>query len=397
MSQPVSFSGSQGATLAGRLDRPPGRARAWVLFAHCFTCGKDLAGARWIGEALAARGFGVLRFDFTGLGQSEGDFARTTFSSNTADLVAAAEFLRAQGAGPTVLIGHSLGGAAVLAAAERIPEVKAVVTIGAPFDPLHVTHLIGKLDPAALEDSQGGTVEIGGRPFRISPEFLRDLEAQDPSGQIAALGRALLVLHAPGDQIVGIDEARKIYQAAKHPKSFVSLEDADHLLSRPADARYAAEVIAAWASRYLPEPEEPEPEGSVRVVGGSSGLAQAIQAGAHSLRADEPLRLGGGDTGPAPYDLLLAALGACTSMTLRMYAERKKWPLEGVEVRLTHAKVRPEGDAPGAQVDLIERAITILGPGLDAEQRQRLLEIANRCPVHRTLEGEIRIQTRATE
>ncbi len=270
MSQRVTFSGASGATLAGRLDRPPGEARAWALFAHCFTCGKDLAAARRIGDALAARGYGVLRFDFTGLGQSEGEFAESTFSGDVADLVAAAAYLREHEQAPTLLIGHSLGGSAVLTAAGRLPEVKAVATIGAPFEPAHVRHLIEKSAPD-LEERGQATVQIGGRPFQLKAEFLRDLEAQDQPAQIAALGRALLVLHAPGDQIVGIDEARKIYQAAKHPKSFVSLDDADHLLSRERDARYAAEVIAAWGARYLPDGLEPEPEGLVRVEGGPVG------------------------------------------------------------------------------------------------------------------------------
>lgn len=398
MSQRVTFPGATGATLAGRLDRPPGEARAWALFAHCFTCGKDLAAARRIGDALAARGYGVLRFDFTGLGQSEGEFAETTFSGDVADLVAAADYLRQHEQAPTLLIGHSLGGAAVLAAAGRIAEVEAVATIGAPFEPAHVRHLIERSAPD-LEAQGQATVQIGGRPFQLKAEFLRDLEDQDQPARIAKLERALLVLHAPGDQIVGIDEARKIYQAAKHPKSFVSLDDADHLLSRERDARYAAEVIAAWGARYLPDGVEPEPEGQVRVEGGPRGFAQSVQAGRHSLRADEPERVGGSDTGPAPYELLLASLGACTSMTLRMYADRKKWPLEGVEVKLQHAKIHAKDcedcETKEGRVDRIERVVTIRGDALDAEQRQRLLEIADRCPVHRTLEGEIKILTRA--
>ncbi|HBP16508.1 MAG TPA: osmotically inducible protein C [Planctomycetes bacterium] len=400
MSERVRFPGAE-AELAGRIDHPQGPPRGWALFAHCFTCGKDLAAARRIADALAQRGFGVLRFDFTGLGQSEGEFADTTFSSNVADLVAAADFLRREHAAPKVLIGHSLGGAAVLAAAQAIEEVRAVATIGAPFQPAHLTHLIESQAPELREAGQA-EVKLGPRSFTLRAGFLTDLEEQNQPERIAALQRALLILHAPADEIVPVDEARKIYQAARHPKSFVSLDDADHLLSRRADAEYAAEVIATWSARYLPELPGPAPEeqGVVRVEGGPAGFANAVVAGKHLLRADEPRSVGGTDTGPAPYDFLLAGLGACTSMTLRMYADRKGWPLEGVSVRLRHEKIHAEDcadcETKSGRLDRIERELVLRGP-LDQEQRERLLEIADRCPVHRTLEGEIRVETRLSE
>lgn len=400
MSERVRFPGAE-AELAGRIDHPQGPPRGWALFAHCFTCGKDLAAARRIADALAQRGFGVLRFDFTGLGQSEGEFADTTFSSNVADLVAAADFLRREQGAPRVLIGHSLGGAAVLAAAQAIEEARAVVTIGAPFEPAHVAHLVEEQAPE-LRAGGEARVRIGQRSFTLRAGFLADLEQQNQPERIAALRRALLVLHSPVDEVVPVDEARKIYQAARHPKSFVSLDDADHLLSRRADAEYAAEVIAAWSARYLPEPAAPAPEepGRVRVEGGALGFANTVVAGEHLLRADEPRSVGGTDTGPAPYDFLLAGLGACTSMTLRMYADRKGWPLEGVSVRLRHEKIHAEDcaecETKSGRVDRIERELVLRGP-LDPEQRARLLEIADRCPVHRTLEGEIRVETRLSE
>jgi uncharacterized OsmC-like protein/alpha-beta hydrolase superfamily lysophospholipase len=395
----TGFLGATGETLAAVIDRPPGRPKAWALFAHCFTCSKDLHAARRISQSLAARGYGVLRFDFTGLGESEGDFADTHFSSNVADLVAAVGHLRENHEAPRLLIGHSLGGAAVLAAAADVPEAACVVTIGAPFDPAHVRKLI---DAAAPDLSETGEAEVvlAGRRFRIKQQFVDDLEAQNQPEKIAALKKALLVLHAPGDRIVGVDNARQIFVAAKHPKSFVSLDDADHLLSRRADADYVGELVATWAARYLPESDDASlPQGEVTVEGGSRGFANRVRAGQHALLADEPKTIPGGtDTGPSPYGLLLAGLGACTSMTLRMYADRKKWPLAGVRVHLSHQKIHAKDcddcETAEGRVDEIKRTVTLEGD-LDETQRKRLLEIADRCPVHRTLEGEIKIRTTA--
>ncbi len=352
--------------------------RAFALFAHCFTCGRNLPAARRISEQLARHGIASLRFDFAGVGESETDFSKTTFASNVADLVAAA---RAMETPPTILVGHSLGGAAVLAAAAEIESVRAVVTLGAPFDPAHVEHL---LPVEEIERTGSATLSLGRNQFQVTRAFLDELRAQRPQERIANLGRALLVLHAPGDRVVGIENAKQIYQAARHPKSFVSLDGADHLLKRDKDARYAADMIAAFAARYVPDEAPRVAPGSVRVAGGEAGFTQNVTMGPHQLIADEPKSVGGDDAGPAPYDLLLGALGTCTSMTLRMYADRKGWPLTGVEVALTHEKVKRQ--------DHIRRTISLSGP-LDETQRARLIEIADRCPVHRTLTTDVKIET----
>jgi putative redox protein len=400
----IEFTGSLGHPLAGRLDTPDGRPWAWALFAHCFTCSKDTKAAAYIARALADAGFGVLRFDFTGLGGSGGDFGNTHFSSNVDDRVSAADWLRAGPGAPALLVGHSLGGAAVLAAAHRIADARAVVTLGAPFDPAHVTRHLG--ESLALIEAEGqARVTLGGREFTLRREFLDDVAGQPQAERIHALRRPLLVLHAPGDKVVGVDNARRIFEQALHPKSFVSLDDADHLLSREADARFAAGIIAAWAGRYLPAEPAASPEtaevlqgGTVRVSERGTGtFAVSIQAGRHTLVGDEPLAVGGNDLGPSPYELLLAALGECTVMTLRMYARQKQWPLENAHVTLTHDKIHAadcaDCETKTGKVDRIDREIELVGP-LDATQRARLLEIADKCPVHRTLHSEVQVVTR---
>ncbi len=400
--QTISFPNDHGDQLAARLSLPPdGRPVAYALFAHCFTCNRNLNAVRRISQEMSDHGLAVLQFDFTGLGDSEGDFSETSFSSNVDDLVSAASYLETHYEAPQVLIGHSLGGAAVLKAAGSIPSCKAVVTIGAPADPEHVTHLIADARET-IERTGQATVSLAGRSFLIKKQFLDDLEETRMEENIRGLRRALLVCHSPIDQTVGIDNAARIFQAALHPKSFLSLDKADHLLSNEADAFYVGRAAAAWATRYLDVPAAkdagPEPAGSQVVVRtGREHYYTEVVASGHHLTVDEPESVGGTDRGGTPYDLLLGALGSCTSITLRMYADRKSWPLEEIVVRLTHAKIHASHcetcETAEGKVDRIEREIELIGD-LTGEQRARLLEIADRCPVHRTLHSEILVETR---
>lgn len=400
-SEKITFTGSLGDTLAARLDRPIGPIRAYALFAHCFTCSKDIFAASRIAGALAERGIAVLRFDFTGLGMSEGDFANTNFSSNVADLVAAADYLRAEHEAPRILVGHSLGGAAVLAAAGDVPEAVAVATIGAPSTAHHVADSFAN-DIETIERDGEAEVTLAGRPFKIKKQFLEDIAETTLKDKIAALKKALIVFHAPLDAQVSVDNAADIFTAAKHPKSFVSLDDADHLLTRKEDAIYVADVLSAWASRYLPESEAsdllPLENGKVTVEETGAGKFQhLVRIGNHEIFADEPKKVGGDDTGLAPYDLLLAGLGACTSMTMRMYAARKGINVTKLGVTLSHDKIHAddckECAAEGNQkIDVMRRELSIEGDMSD-EERAKLTEIANKCPVHRTLESHIEIVT----
>jgi uncharacterized OsmC-like protein/alpha/beta superfamily hydrolase len=400
-SEKIEFQSASGDLLAARLDRPDaGPARAYALFAHCFTCSKDIFAASRIAAGLAEQGIAVLRFDFTGLGHSEGEFANTNFSSNVDDLLQAAQFLRENHQAPAILIGHSLGGAAVLAVAGRVPEARAVATIGAPSEPSHVQHLFQAARPE-IEAKGEAEVLLGGRSFRIKKSFLEDIESQRLESAICGMKKALMVFHSARDSTVGIENAAKIFGAAKHPKSFVSLDDADHLLSRKADAFYVADVLAAWLRRYLddeaPTKAVSTPSGEVLVQEKGSGkFTQDVLAGRHRLIADEPRDFGGNDEGPGPYDYLLAGLGACTSMTLRLYAERKSWPLERVSVTLSHDKIHAEDcahcESKVGRIDRMTRRIKLDGP-LDEAQRLKLLEIADKCPVHRTLENEVLVES----
>jgi putative redox protein len=399
-SERLDFPGHDGSRLAARLELPPGPPRAYAVFAHCFTCSKDIFAAARIAQALAARGIAVLRFDFTGLGSSEGEFANTNFSSNVADLVAAADHLRATRAAPTLLVGHSLGGAAVLAAAGEIPEARAIATIGAPADAAHVVKNFAA-DVGRIEASGAADVTLAGRRFTIRKQFLEDVEGARLRDRIARLKRPLLIFHAPRDATVGIENAAAIYNAAIHPKSFISLDDADHLLSRPEDAIYVADVLTAWSTRYLPGPEAPTTT-LVRVTEtGASPFQLAVQAGPHSLVVDEPVEAGGAGTGPDPYDHLSIALAGCTALTLRIYARHKGLELGRISVTVDHAKVhaadcRDCGEGRDGKVDRFERTISVEG-GVDAETGARLLEIADKCPVHRTLENRPAVVTRLAE
>jgi putative redox protein len=400
--QSLTFENFRGESLSARLDLPAdGSPLAFALFAHCFTCTKNLSAIRNISRAMTSQGVAVLRFDFAGLGESEGDFEDTNVSSNADDLVAASRFLEEHFGAPRIMVGHSLGGTAVLQAADRVPGVSAVATIGAPFDPQHVQHLFED----RLEDIEGdgsAVVHLAGRPFRIKKQFIADLADLDVAEHIRRLGRSILILHSPVDRVVSIDNAALIFKAARHPKSYISLDQADHLLSRESDSIYVGATVAAWASKYLgiarPALSRPDPSiNHVIAEIGKDRYRTQIIANGHAITADEPVAKGGANLGPDPYDLLVSGLGACTAMTLRMYADRKEWPLETVRVDLRHEKVHAddcdcETEAKG-MIDLIHRTVTVSGP-LDDVQRKRLGEIADRCPVHRSLRGEVVIKSK---
>ncbi len=392
------FEGSTGAKLAALLELPDQLPVATALFAHCFTCGKDIAAASRISRALVKRGYAVMRFDFTGLGSSDGDFANTNFSSNVGDLVRAADHLRSEDMAPSILIGHSLGGTAVLNAAQSIPECKGVVTIGSPADAQHVSQQFA-CDIETIEKEGETTVKLAGREFLIRKQFLDDLKTTS-TDHLAKLKAALLIMHSPTDATVSIKHAERIYKAAHHPKSFVSLDNADHLLSRAADSEYVAQVISAWAMRIASSTDvavRPKvAPGEVLVSERDQKFMLDVFSDTHQWMADEPTRVGGKNAGPDPYEHLLAAVGTCTSMTVRMYAARKQWPLENAQVTLRHSREHNsdcEGceDTP-AKLDVIERDIHLEGE-LSDEQRARLMEIADKCPVHRTLTGTLDIRT----
>lgn len=394
----LNFKNKRGIKLSARLELPvDGKPDAYAVFAHCFTCNINLTSVRNISRALTLNQIGVLLFDFTGLGNSEGDFADTNFSTNVGDLISAVEYLEERDKAPQLLVGHSLGGAAVLLAAAQLPQIKAVATVGAPADPPHVAHLFDNKLEQIEKDGQA-QVDIGGRNFTIKKQFIDDLEAQLLHLVIHQLDQAILVLHSPQDKTVGIENAAKIYTAARHPKSFISLDGADHLMSNKADAAYVGHMIAGWAMRYLDIQEEEtlETEKQVVVRTDDDGYTTEIRAGLHALIADEPTAVGGNNLGPTPYGLLTAALGSCTSMTLRMYADRKQWPLKEVKVHLSHNKIHAQdcGDCETSEgrIDFIDREIELEGD-LNDEQKKRLLEIADRCPVHRTLHGPVKVNT----
>lgn len=400
ITEKFEFQNQAGRTLSGRLERPSTRAiRAVALFAHCFTCTKNSRAAVRISAALASQGIATLRFDFTGLGDSEGEFVESGFASNVSDLVAASRALGERIGSPSVIIGHSLGGAAAIAAAEQIESLKAVATIGAPFE---VGHVLGQLgdDLKNVQKHGKAEVHIGGRPFVVDKAFVEQAYEQPQAQRLKTLDKALLVMHAPQDDIVALDNASAIFQAARHPKSFISLDQADHLLTNDVRSEFVASLIAAWVTPYLPDVAEVDellPPGLVSVeTAGGGKFQQLVKCGAHQFIADEPTKIGGGDLGPTPYDFLLAGLGACTSMTIKMYADRKQIPLEKVHIELEHSREHHDDceTCNNAQnrIDVIDRTITLEG-NLSEEHRRKLMEIADKCPVHRTLENRIDIHS----
>ncbi|MHA7901226.1 MAG: bifunctional alpha/beta hydrolase/OsmC family protein [Henriciella sp.] len=400
-SQRVEFKNPSGETLSGVLELPAGVPGNWAIFAHCFTCSKKSLAASRIARGLAERGIGVLRFDFTGLGDSSGDFSTRGFSSDVEDLVAAAEWMRATGRSAGLMIGHSLGGAATIVAATALPDIKAIATIGAPSDAGHVVAQF-KDSVAEIEAEGRAQVNLGGRPFVLSRTFLDEIGKSTVIDAARELRKPLLILHAPGDEVVGIDNATDLFIAAKHPKSFVSLDKSDHLLTGKADSDFVADVISVWSARYTEQklpvkasPQEQENQVLVSETGENGPYQNEILMNGRRFFADEPESLGGADSGPNPYAYVVAGLGACTSITLRMYANHKKWPLQRVSVRLDHEKRHAEDCVdcgPNDRIDVFTRYIDIEGE-LDDAQRARLLEIADRCPVHRTLEHGAKVET----
>jgi len=386
----VTFKNEQGLELSAKLELPKSnQAQAYAIFAHCFTCSKNLTAVRNIARSLTNRGFGVLRFDFTGLGDSEGSFAKTNFSTNINDIFAAADFLNSEYSAPKLLIGHSLGGAAVLFAGKEIESVEAIATIGAPFGPGHIKHMFeNQIDQ--IESEGSATVQIGGRPFEVQKQFLEDIEKADTKAVLKELRKAILILHSPQDRIVHVDNASKIYSQAHHPKSFISLDGADHLLTDKNDSSYAGVVIGAWASRYissLPDPNShiANKEIPVSVIINGNSYTSDIYTSSHHIIADEPEQLGGNDLGPNPFELLLSSLGSCTAMTLRMYINRKKWNVDEINVQLDSAKED--------NMYVIFRSLIFKGD-LDNDQINRLHEIADKCPVHKVLSNKIEVRNK---
>lgn len=396
----VSFKNSKGHELTGRLELPADQdPHNFAIFAHCFTCSKNLKTTVTISRELAQQGFGVLRFDFTGLGDSEGDFSDTNFSGNIEDLIKAADFLKENYKAPSLLVGHSLGGAATIFAADKIQSIKAVATIAAPADPEHVTRLLRESEEEILEKGEA-TVNLQGRDFTIKKQFLDDLRNRSLSEVAHNFGKALLILHSPQDKIVGIKNAEDIYKSARHPKSYVSLDGANHLLTDDADAHYTGKLIGEWAMRYVNIPEKEKVRSQSQTAAsldGNQGFTTKMKLGNHYFLADEPKKVGGDDYGPTPYDYLAGALAACKAMTVQMYAKRKKWSVKNVTVNVDHSREHPEdfrhSEDKSSKIDTFKCEIQLEG-NLDEKQRQRLLEIADRCPVHRTLSSKMQILSR---
>ena len=394
------FKNREGVQLSAKLDLPADqKPHNFALFAHCFTCNKNFHAVRNVSRALTSRGFGVLQFDFTGLGASGGDFSESNFSGNVEDLLAAAQFLATEYQKPSLIVGHSLGGAAAILAASQLEPIQAIATIGAPSNPQHVQHLFQN-SLEEIKQSGKALVNIGGRPFTIKKQFLDDLSDLTLLKVVKALRKSILILHSPQDATVGIENAAELYTAAHHPKSFISLDGADHLLNREEDSLYVGNVIASWARRYLTYHEAPNLSSQHQVVAllqKDDIFTTSIKAGDHYLTADEPQSVNGNNFGPTPYELVASGLAACTAMTIKMYANRKNWPLEDVEVHVTYKKDHAEDTVhqndKGARIDIFEREIKLTGD-LDAQQRERMLEIANKCPVHKTMHSEVLVRTK---
>ncbi|NER14126.1 alpha/beta fold hydrolase [Leptobacterium flavescens] len=396
----VSFKNKQGHTLSGRLELPANQSpHNFAIFAHCFTCNKNLGAVRNISRALTGSGFGVLRFDFTGLGESEGDFSDTNFSGNVEDLIAASDFLSENHKSPSLIVGHSLGGAASIFAAAEIDSIQAVATIGAPSNPRHVKHLLHS-SLEEIEQSGIAKVVLSGRDFTIKKQFIDDLESKSLPETVKAMRKPLLVMHSPQDDTVGIKNAEEIYIAAHHPKSFVSLDGADHLLMKKEDSVYAGDVIASWAKRYISFPKEEQLRSRHQVVASldaEDGFTTKMKVGDHYLVADEPESVGGKNYGPTPYELVSAGLAACTAMTIKMYTSFKKWDLQHVEVHTSYDKKHAEDcencESNAAKIDTFTREIKVVGD-LNEDQRSRIINIANKCPVHKTLHNEVKVETK---
>lgn len=400
-SSKITFTNAQGKSLSGRLDLPlEQEPHNFAIFAHCFTCTKDFSAVRNVSKALASEGFGVLRFDFTGLGDSDGDFADTNFSSNVEDLVQAAAFLKKEYKAPSLLVGHSLGGAAAIFAASEIPSIQALATIGAPSNPVHVKKQFSSHIDTIEKDGQAN-VELAGRDFIFKKQFFDDLEQQSCEAAASKLeGKALLILHSPQDATVSIKNAEEIYHAAKHPKSFVTLDGSEHLLIDKKNAAYVGKVISGWAARYIDVPLEEAIKSNHQVVASldnEDGFTTLLKLGNHYMKADEPVRVGGNDYGPTPYELLAGSLSACTAMTIQMYAKRKGWLIENVEVHTSYSKNYAEDcencDGESNKIDTFNREIKLIAD-LDEKQRARILQIANKCPVHKTLLSQTQVLTK---
>ena len=397
MQQRVTFESRQGHNLSGIIHIPDnGRVLAYALFAHCFTCTKNINAAANIVDVLSSQGIATLRFDFTGLGASKGKFEESSFSTNIEDLVDAANFLSQEYQAPQLLVGHSLGGTAILAASKYIDSAKAVASIASPAEPEHILHLLSE-DLQCIADEGSANVNLAGRTFTFKQEFVDDVKKH--TVDFKHLKKALMVMHSPIDDTVAIAEAAKIFGEAMHPKSFVTLENADHLLSKEVDSTYVGTVLATWAKRYIELTEhDPDEDLGVTVTAKTDqGFVCNVNANGHLFVADEPKSVEGGtNLGPTPYDLLASSLGTCTAMTLNMYARFKKLPVQSVTVEVDHNRIHAtdcvDCEQSEGHVDVFTRRILISGT-LDQTQKERMLEIADRCPVHKTLENEIKIKT----